>query len=168
MTCTRSKTSFKNEKGAWKTACKHYISYMKDTVKRTPGQRAFRLHMLFGVVLLASISKYCMQRLRTVRTCKFLWDLGVLYSIKGHSKCCYCSVVLVIIELWSIGDPLLRSWSLSWRIGESRNLVKRNGFSRIKILRRVKPPWFAFFLPNAKIWAYFNHFRVRSIKRVLE
>ena len=44
-TCTKSQTYFTNENGAWQTALKQY----------TTGQRAFLLHMLFGVVLLASI-----------------------------------------------------------------------------------------------------------------
>ena len=63
-----------------------YTVYMK--VKRTTGQRAFFMHMLSGVVFLAAISKYCMQRLRTARTCKFLGELGVLflYTSRLHQK----------------------------------------------------------------------------------
>ena len=131
-------------------------------VKRTTGQRAFLLHMLSGVVFLASISKYCMQRLRTVRTGKFRGELGVLflYTSRLHQRTfkvllLQCSYYRTMSHRWSI-TSLLKS---SWRIGDSWNLVKPNGFSRIKILRRGKPPWLAFFLPNAKIWAYLNHFR---------
>ena len=132
-------------------------------VKRTTGQRAFLLHMLSGVVFLASISKYCMQRLRTaVRTGKFLGELGVLFLYTSRLDqrtfkvlLLQCSYYRTMSHRWSI-TSLLKS---SWRIGDSWNLVKPNGFSRIKILRRGKPPWLAFFLPNAKIWAYLNHFR---------
>ena len=83
MTCTRSKTYFKNHKGGvedgLETKYTFHTLYIYMKVKRTTGQRAFFLHMLSGVVFLASISKYCMQWLRTVRTCKFLGELGVLF-----------------------------------------------------------------------------------------
>ena len=145
------------QKDALKTAWIQYISYMKDTVKRTIGERAFLLHMLFGVVLRlpfqsvlhAMVASSCSVFNRVSLGVRSLVPIYILRdSIKGHSMCCYYNVV--IIELWAIVDASLRSWSLSWRIGDKWNPVKCKGFSRIKILRRGKPPLFVFFLPNAK------------------
>ena len=86
MTCTRSKTYFKNQKGGLEDGLEIKCTYMK--VRRTTGQRDFFLHMLSGVVFLASISKYCMQRSRTARTSRFLGELGVLflYTSRLHQK----------------------------------------------------------------------------------
>ena len=139
----------------------------------TTGQRAFLMHMLFGVVLLASILKV-LQRLRT---CQFLWGSGVLYYTSRQHQRTFKVLLLIIFELWAVVDPSLRSWSSSWRIGD-RSLVRRNGFqdelhkiiiitnalqeSRLcwkkPIVRPGKPPWFALFLPNAKDWAILTTF----------
>ena len=84
MTCTRPKTYFKNEKGAWKTAWKQYISSMKDTVKSTTGQRAFPLHMFFGVVLFASISKYGLVQFWPLSLCHATPRERVLGQLFAH------------------------------------------------------------------------------------
>ena len=149
---------------SWRVTCLLWLVYLGHAQTIVPGHSLPTLldretGARTGLSTVANIANK--QVSLAVRSVLFIY---LSIASQGHSKCCYCSVV--IIELWAIGDPSLRSWSSSWRIGDSRNLVKGNG---IKIFsRRGKPPWFAFFLPNAKIWAYFKHFRVRSINRIPE
>ena len=80
------------QKDAFKTTWIQYISYMKDTVKRTTGQRAFLLHMLFGVVLRlpfqsvmhATVANSVFNRVSLgVRSLVSIYILR--NSIKGHS-----------------------------------------------------------------------------------
>ena len=88
--------------------------WKKDTVKHTTGQRAFLLHMLFSVVLLASI-------LTVANSADIQIAFGVrslvLYYFSIASKDIQSVVIIklwaigVIIKLWAVGDPSLRSWS---------------------------------------------------------
>ena len=114
--------------------------------------------------------------LQRLQTCQFLWGSGVLYYTSQQHQRTFKVLLLIIFELWAVVDPSLRSWSWSWRIGD-RSLVRRNGFqdelhkiiitnalqeSRLcwkkPIVRPGKPPWFAFFLQNAKVWAILTTF----------
>ena len=159
MTCTRSKTYFKNQKwGLEDGLAKQNIHLMHCRYESEahnwsagfPSAHALwsRLFSVHFKVLHATVANSAnMQVSWGVRSLVFIYFSIVLLL--------QCSYYRTMSHRWSI-TSLLKS---SWRIGDSWNLVKPNGFSRIKILRRGKPPWLAFFLPNAIIWAYLNHFR---------
>ena len=86
MTCTRSKTYFKNQKGGLEEGLAKQNVHLMHCIFESeahnwsagvPSAHAV-WSRLFSVHL---ISKYCMQRLRTVRACKFRGELAVYFSI---------------------------------------------------------------------------------------